>query len=122
MIDAPNSKTRNRGDLEGPAAPYHVEDPVVLGAPTIGSMTDEICSIALRQSAAHWLLLAMIPALLLTGVLAGAIFWVFYRGVGIWGIDWPVAWGFAIINYGRFYQPDIFAEIGDTKRPCLAFG
>jgi molybdopterin-containing oxidoreductase family membrane subunit len=76
-----------------------VEDPVVLGAPTIGSMTDEICAIALRQSASLWLLLAMIPALLLTGVLAGAIFWVFYRGVGIWGIDWPVAWGFAIINY-----------------------
>jgi hypothetical protein len=22
--------------------------------------------------------------------------------------------------YGRFYQPDIFAEIGDTKRLCLA--
>ena len=99
MIDAPDSKTRNGGDLESPAAPYHVEDPVVVGAPTIGSMTDEICSIASRQSAALWLLLAMIPALLLTGVLAGAIFWVFYKGVGIWGIDWPVAWGFAIINY-----------------------
>ena len=99
MTDVPDSKTRNRGDLEGPAGPYHVEDPVVLGAPTLGSMTDKICSIALRQSAALWLLLAMIPALLLTGVLAGAIFWVFYRGVGIWGIDWPVAWGFAIINY-----------------------
>jgi hypothetical protein len=26
------------------------------------------------------------------------------------------------ITIGRFYQPDIFAEIGDTKRPCLAFG
>jgi hypothetical protein len=26
------------------------------------------------------------------------------------------------ISLGRFYQPDIFAEIGDTKRPCLAFG
>jgi hypothetical protein len=25
-------------------------------------------------------------------------------------------------SLGRFYQPDIFAEIGDTKRPCLAFG
>ena len=37
--------------------------------------------------------------LLLTGVLAGAIFWVFYKGVGIWGVDWPVMWGFAIINY-----------------------
>jgi molybdopterin-containing oxidoreductase family membrane subunit len=99
MTDVPDSKTRNRGDLEGPAGPYHVEDPVVLGTPTIGSMTDEICSIALRQSAALWLLLAMIPALLLTGLLAAAIFWVFYKGVGIWGIDWPVAWGFAIINY-----------------------
>ncbi len=54
MIDAPVSKTRNGKDLEGPAAPYHVEDPVVVGAPTIGSMTDEICSIALRQSAALW--------------------------------------------------------------------
>ena len=41
----------------------------------------------------------MIPALLLTGVLAAAIFWVFYKGVGIWGVDWPVVWGFAIINY-----------------------
>ena len=99
MIDAQDSKTRNRGALEGPATPYHVEDPVVLGAPTIGSMTDEICSIALRQSASLWLLLAMIPALLLTGLLAGAIFWVFYKGVGIWGVDWPVMWGFAIINY-----------------------
>ncbi len=99
MIDVPDSKTRNRGALEGPAAPYHVKDPVVLGAPTIGSMTDKICSIALRQSAALWFLLAMIPTLLLTGVLAAAIFWVFYKGVGIWGIDWPVMWGFAIINY-----------------------
>jgi hypothetical protein len=25
-------------------------------------------------------------------------------------------------SQGRFYQPDIFAEIGDMKRQCLAFG
>jgi hypothetical protein len=24
--------------------------------------------------------------------------------------------------WGRFYPPDIFAEIGDRKRQCLAFG
>ena len=28
-----------------------------------------------------------------------AIVWLFYAGIGIWGIDWPVVWGFAIINY-----------------------
>ena len=38
-------------------------------------------------------------AALLTGVLVVSILWLFYAGVGIWGIDWPVAWGFAIINY-----------------------
>ena len=32
-------------------------------------------------------------------MLLGSILWLFYAGVGIWGIDWPVAWGFAIINY-----------------------
>jgi len=74
-------------------------DPVVLPAPTISSMTDQICSIALRERAFLWLILALIPALLLTGVLVGAILWLFYAGVGIWGIDWPVVWGFAIINY-----------------------
>ena len=41
----------------------------------------------------------MIVALLLVGVLVGAVFWLFYAGVGVWGIDWPVVWGFAIINY-----------------------
>ena len=32
-------------------------------------------------------------------MLLGSIVYLFYAGVGIWGIDWPVAWGFAIINY-----------------------
>ena len=25
--------------------------------------------------------------------------WLFYKGVGVWGINVPVAWGFAIINF-----------------------
>ena len=32
------------------------------------------------------------------GLLAGA-FWLFYKGVGVWGIIIPVAWGFAIVNF-----------------------
>ncbi|PZR83465.1 MAG: hydrogenase [Hyphomicrobiales bacterium] len=62
-------------------------------------MTDQICLLALRERAFLWLIVAMIPALLLTGVLVGAILWLFYAGIGIWGVDWPVVWGFAIINY-----------------------
>ncbi|MGH6811530.1 MAG: NrfD/PsrC family molybdoenzyme membrane anchor subunit [Methylocella sp.] len=28
-----------------------------------------------------------------------AIVWLFYAGIGIWGVDWPVVWGFALIGY-----------------------
>ena len=32
-------------------------------------------------------------------ILMTAVMWLFLRGVGIWGLDMPVAWGFAIINF-----------------------
>ena len=32
-------------------------------------------------------------------ILAMAVCWLFYMGVGIWGINVPVAWGFAIVNF-----------------------
>ncbi|HEX3098523.1 MAG TPA: NrfD/PsrC family molybdoenzyme membrane anchor subunit [Usitatibacter sp.] len=32
-------------------------------------------------------------------LLCGATGWLFLRGVGIWGINIPVAWGFAIVNF-----------------------
>ena len=28
-----------------------------------------------------------------------AVAWLLYRGVGIWGINIPIAWGFAIVNF-----------------------
>ncbi len=34
-----------------------------------------------------------------TLLLQAAVSWLFLRGVGIWGITQPVAWGFAIINF-----------------------
>jgi Ni/Fe-hydrogenase subunit HybB-like protein len=38
-------------------------------------------------------------AFLLVNVLLVAVTWLFFRGVGIWGIMIPVAWGFAIVNF-----------------------
>ncbi|MGH6838331.1 MAG: NrfD/PsrC family molybdoenzyme membrane anchor subunit [Methylocella sp.] len=67
--------------------------------PTIGSMTDHICAIALRKRAFLWWWVAMVPVALATAVLCGAIAWLFYAGIGIWGVDWPVVWGFALIGY-----------------------
>ena len=32
-------------------------------------------------------------------LLAGAATWLFVKGVGVWGINIPVGWGFAIVNF-----------------------
>ena len=64
----------------------------------MGRMTDQIAALATRPASRLWRFSVAIP-LLLVLTLAAATAWLFYRGVGIWGIDWPVAWGFAIINY-----------------------
>jgi Ni/Fe-hydrogenase subunit HybB-like protein len=98
-IPASASRTIYPRSPHGDARPPLPEDPVVLPGRTSESMTDQICAIALRRRAPIWWLIAMIPTSTLVIVLLGAILWLFYAGVGIWGIDWPVVWGFAIINY-----------------------
>ncbi len=72
---------------------------VVEGRPTPGEMTDRICEIVLRERVGLWWWIALVPSatLLLLGVVS--VGWLFWRGIGVWGINWPVMWGFAIVNY-----------------------
>jgi molybdopterin-containing oxidoreductase family membrane subunit len=74
-------------------------EPVTLPGSNNPDMTDHVSAIALRSKAFLWWWIAVAPAALLTSILVGSILYLFYAGVGIWGIDWPVAWGFAIISY-----------------------
>ena len=62
-------------------------------------MTRHVSAVPLRATpfAHYWIAVAPFGAL--TAIMVGSIGYLFYAGVGIWGIDWPVAWGFAIINY-----------------------
>jgi Ni/Fe-hydrogenase subunit HybB-like protein len=76
-----------------------MSDAVVLAGSTPGAMTDRICAIAMRPRAGLWWWIAFIPSAALAGLLVVSVLWLFAAGVGIWGIDWPVVWGFAIINY-----------------------
>jgi molybdopterin-containing oxidoreductase family membrane subunit len=74
-------------------------DPVVLPGANNRDMTDHVCALATQPKAALWWWIAIVPCAILTGVLLVATVWLFWAGVGIWGIDWPVMWGYAIINY-----------------------
>lgn len=74
-------------------------DPVVLPGANSRRMIDHISGVALRERAFLWWWIAMLPSAALLGVLVVAVLWLFYQGIGIWGVDWPVMWGFALIGY-----------------------
>lgn len=99
MSDAVGQESVSPVRTNGRGRALRQDDPIVIGAPSIGSMTDRICAPALQARAPLWLIAAMIPALALTILLIGAMTWLFYAGIGVWGVAWPVVWGFAIINY-----------------------
>lgn len=73
--------------------------PVMAGSQTFGTITDQISSIVLtRKTPRSWLILFAI-GLLAVGNLGIAVSWLLAKGVGIWGINIPNAWGFAITNF-----------------------
>ena len=74
-------------------------DPVIDPEVSMGGLTDRVCAIALRERAYLWWWIAFVPSMALTGLLVVAAGYLFYAGLGIWGIDWPVMWGFAILSY-----------------------
>ena len=83
-----------------PTAPPLLEPaPVVTGENTLAGVTDHITNFVLtdRIPASWWLTLGISG--LLTTVLVTAISYLLAVGVGIWGINVPVAWGFSIVNF-----------------------
>ncbi len=65
---------------------------------TFGTITDKISSIVLTKTAPFPWYVAAGVGFLLTMVLFYALGYLFVKGTGIWGINVPVGWGFAIIN------------------------
>jgi Ni/Fe-hydrogenase subunit HybB-like protein len=87
---------------EEPALPKPDASPqpgVLEGQHTFGSITDKISAIVLRKPTSHrWLIGFAISFLLMQGLLA-TIALLLFVGVGVWGINVPVAWGLAIVNF-----------------------
>jgi Ni/Fe-hydrogenase subunit HybB-like protein len=72
---------------------------VIAPGHTFGSVTDKISSIVLaRKTPVGWWL-GFLAAFLLTNVLFGAMAYLLVKGTGIWGVNIPVGWGFAIVNF-----------------------
>ncbi len=66
---------------------------------TYASITDKISSIVLTRKTSRGWLLGFGIAFMLVMLLLYAVTWLFVEGIGIWGVNVPVAWGFAIVNF-----------------------
>src|SRR5438270_9236370 len=73
--------------------------PVILPGQTFASITDKIASIVLRRPVTNGWLFGMAICFLILQWFLLAVCWLFYKGVGVWGVNIPVAWGFAITNF-----------------------
>jgi len=73
--------------------------PVLAAGHDYTTVTDKITSVVLKRDSGLPWRFAFAIALLLVMLLTTAVSYLFLRGVGVWGIDIPVAWGFAIINF-----------------------
>jgi molybdopterin-containing oxidoreductase family membrane subunit len=69
------------------------------GGHSFASVTDKIASIVLARQLKRGWVVGMFISFALTMLLFWSIAWLFIKGIGIWGIQVPVAWGFAIVNF-----------------------
>src|SRR5580704_71784 len=76
-----------------------VEQPVVAPGYNSESVTKTITDIVIARPVTRGWVLGLAVAFALLLMLNFAIGWLLIRGVGIWGVDIPVAWGFAIVNF-----------------------
>jgi molybdopterin-containing oxidoreductase family membrane subunit len=73
--------------------------PVLEGEHTFASVTEKISSIVLTRKTSRGWLLGFAASFLLLMLLLVAVSYLFAKGIGIWGVNIPVAWGFAITNF-----------------------
>jgi Ni/Fe-hydrogenase subunit HybB-like protein len=86
-------------DQFDPSAMANQPSPVIGPGHTFGTVTDKISSIVLTRPTTNGWIVGFAAAFMLTMMMLYALGYLFLRGVGIWGINIPVGWGFAIINF-----------------------
>jgi Ni/Fe-hydrogenase subunit HybB-like protein len=73
-------------------------EPLVQGSHDFHSITEKVCEINERKTPRAWYI-AFVCSLMVLGMLGSMIAYLFYFGTGVWGLQNPVNWGFAIVNF-----------------------
>ena len=70
--------------------------PLIEPGHSFSSVTDKISAVVLSRSQPLPWFLGISIGFMLTGILGMAITYLLLKGTGIWGINIPVGWGFAM--------------------------
>jgi Ni/Fe-hydrogenase subunit HybB-like protein len=73
--------------------------PVIDEGHSLASVSDKIGGIVLKRKTTLGWIFGFLIAFSVLQLLMGAATWLLIKGVGIWGINIPIGWGFAIINF-----------------------
>jgi Ni/Fe-hydrogenase subunit HybB-like protein len=82
-----------------PSEPRPVRVPVIGPGHSLATVTDQISKIVLTRKTPTGWFIAIGAAALLVALFLTSLAYLLARGVGIWGINQPVAWGLDILNF-----------------------
>ena len=74
------------------------EAPLIAGNPTFSGVTEKISSISETKTPKMWYVAITISSSLML-VMFAMIAYLVWEGVGVWGLNVPVGWGWAIVNF-----------------------
>ena len=80
-------------------APSREPAPLVGPGHTFGSVTDKISAVVLTRPTPRLWFVGFGIGMALMLLLVNSIAYLLLRGTGVWGVNIPVGWGFAIINF-----------------------
>src|SRR5262245_39140985 len=92
-------ETRLTSNIEHRTSSVEVDAPLIGPGHTFGTVTDQISAIVQTRATPRGWWIGFGVTFGLVVLLQIAISYLLVKGVGIWGINMPVAWGFAIVNF-----------------------
>jgi Ni/Fe-hydrogenase subunit HybB-like protein len=75
------------------------DDSIIAPGHDAASVTDKISAIVLTQATSRGWWIGLLISLALVTLLLYSVTHLVVRGIGVWGVNIPVAWGFAIVNF-----------------------
>ena len=81
--------------LDNPVAGHPA---LILRSPDFHSITEAVAEPVERATPLGWWVF-FLPSLALLSLLGIAVSWLFWEGIGIWGLNQPVGWAWDITNF-----------------------